>query len=414
MVRKMSDPVSNAEIEDVLSSIRRLVSEECRSKPREAATAALSLEDRLVLTPALRVAEPEDRAEMPDARVEHFVGQDLEKAASPASDTDELNLSEGSVGTDEPSNDRDGSAEDIDRFQFDRIDFTETIEAEVEENEANEDGSAQPDDVKGSDAALSTPEVESAPEISRDADFDVKDEDVKGLYGIELEDPEQPVPEPGFGQVDEALTLERSAAEPHVGSPLKVEETLGFEALIKKNAHANSDRDLPVRPLGQEATGTRSDSVSGQPEAKPSLGVKAAILEAAIGKTRDQWEPDDIGSDDYSGTKVRKMDWVDDEGAQSSRQERDARAPSPDDQLSDEREPDLSVKPDTSTISSIEDQVDPSATMETVLDEDSLRELVADIVREELQGPLGERITRNVRKLVRREIHRALSVQDLE
>ena len=33
---------------------------------------------------------------------------------------------------------------------------------------------------------------------------------------------------------------------------------------------------------------------------------------------------------------------------------------------------------------------------------------------EELQGALGERITRNVRKLVRREIQRALTAQDLE
>lgn len=49
-----------------------------------------------------------------------------------------------------------------------------------------------------------------------------------------------------------------------------------------------------------------------------------------------------------------------------------------------------------------------------ILDEEALRELVADIVREELQGALGERITRNVRKLVRREIHRALTAQDLQ
>ena len=43
-----------------------------------------------------------------------------------------------------------------------------------------------------------------------------------------------------------------------------------------------------------------------------------------------------------------------------------------------------------------------------------LRDLVSEIVRTELQGALGERITRNVRKLVRREIHRALTSQDLE
>lgn len=51
---------------------------------------------------------------------------------------------------------------------------------------------------------------------------------------------------------------------------------------------------------------------------------------------------------------------------------------------------------------------------ETVLDEDTLRELVAEIVRQELQGALGERITRNVRKLVRREIQRALTSNELE
>ena len=48
------------------------------------------------------------------------------------------------------------------------------------------------------------------------------------------------------------------------------------------------------------------------------------------------------------------------------------------------------------------------------LDEEMLRDLVSEIVRTELQGALGERITRNVRKLVRREIHRALTSQDLE
>lgn len=42
-----------------------------------------------------------------------------------------------------------------------------------------------------------------------------------------------------------------------------------------------------------------------------------------------------------------------------------------------------------------------------------LRDMVSDIVRRELQGSLGERITRNVRKLVRREIYRALEARDL-
>ncbi len=49
-----------------------------------------------------------------------------------------------------------------------------------------------------------------------------------------------------------------------------------------------------------------------------------------------------------------------------------------------------------------------------LLDEDMLRDMVSEIVRQELQGALGERITRNVRKLVRREIHRALASYNID
>lgn len=49
---------------------------------------------------------------------------------------------------------------------------------------------------------------------------------------------------------------------------------------------------------------------------------------------------------------------------------------------------------------------------ELAIDEGLLRDMVSEIVRQELQGALGERITRNVRKLVRREIHRAIMTRD--
>ena len=52
--------------------------------------------------------------------------------------------------------------------------------------------------------------------------------------------------------------------------------------------------------------------------------------------------------------------------------------------------------------------------VEGLLEEDQLREIVADVVREELAGHLGERITRNVRKLVRREIRQVLATQKFE
>jgi hypothetical protein len=49
-----------------------------------------------------------------------------------------------------------------------------------------------------------------------------------------------------------------------------------------------------------------------------------------------------------------------------------------------------------------------------VLEEAELHDLVRAMVREELQGSLGERITRNVRKLVRAEVNRALAARALD
>ena len=47
-------------------------------------------------------------------------------------------------------------------------------------------------------------------------------------------------------------------------------------------------------------------------------------------------------------------------------------------------------------------------------DEVVLRDLVRDLIREELSGTLGERITRNVRKLVRAEIARAVALREFD
>ena len=129
------------------------------------------------------------------------------------------------------------------------------------------------------------------------------------------------------------------------------------------------------------------------PEPAPqSLSEKIAALETLVGARNDQFEPDDAGADAYAGTEPPAMAWEDADDA----------TPMP--SFSDV--PPVTEDPDTSAQLFAKD--------EDVLDEDALRELVSDIVREELQGALGERITRNVRKLVRREIHRALAAQDLE
>ena len=152
--------------------------------------------------------------------------------------------------------------------------------------------------------------------------------------------------------------------------------------------HSEADEGQEPVPSSQTRSG-RSLGVN-------ELTAKIAALETAIAKTSDQWEPDGISKDDYAGTEASGMAWPDtaDLDATTTPVE------------TPEGEADAPVEQAAPTpVSPIDDQI---------LDEEALRDLVSDIVRSELQGALGERITRNVRKLVRREIHRALAARDLD
>lgn len=68
----------------------------------------------------------------------------------------------------------------------------------------------------------------------------------------------------------------------------------------------------------------------------------------------------------------------------------------------------------TAALPSVPEYLDEDGTPLAVLDEAALQEIVRQTLRTELQGELGERITRNVRKLVRAEINRALMARDLD
>ncbi len=56
----------------------------------------------------------------------------------------------------------------------------------------------------------------------------------------------------------------------------------------------------------------------------------------------------------------------------------------------------------------------PQSAPEVLFDEEVLRAMVQAIFREEMAGPMGERITRNIRKLVRAEVGRMLAAHELE
>lgn len=71
-----------------------------------------------------------------------------------------------------------------------------------------------------------------------------------------------------------------------------------------------------------------------------------------------------------------------------------------------------SARPGAGHDASDADMPDDAEPAETLIDEEMLRALVAQLVREELRGQLGERITMQVRKLVRAEIARALDERE--
>lgn len=125
-----------------------------------------------------------------------------------------------------------------------------------------------------------------------------------------------------------------------------------------------------------------------------SLESTIAELEAAIDQQNGEWEPDGSGFEEAASTR--------------------AATPEPVQEWVDSASKEAVAKEASNAMDNKDTDADRLTDEESVIDEETLRGIVADIVRQELQGVLGERITRNVRKLVRREINLVLSTQDFE
>ncbi len=308
----MSDPVTNVEIEDVLSSIRRLVSSEQRGDPDEddqIEGQGERRENKLVLTPAQRVDDPPEETEDEDG---------YEDRAADAEVT--------------------GATEEEDRFAG--IEDAEIVEA-------GEEAEAAADDAPEPEPGIARSEV---PEFLRRAAFDRRVQ----AAGEPQEQAEEQAP-------SDVISPDERQAENHQAD----------------------QEDLAVE-LESELDGIEPDAID-----MTELEARVAGFESAVAEQDDEWEPDgDEGpAAGYASGPVGPLPWQDDdEGRRRATQEAD-----------NDREEDGAWYAD-----------------DAILDEAALRDMVSEIVRQELQGALGERITRNVRKLVRREIHRALMSQGID
>ncbi|WP_170417628.1 hypothetical protein [Ruegeria atlantica] len=205
-----------------------------------------------------------------------------------------------------------------------------------------------------------------------------------------------------------------------VGGTSSIQDGPENETEVKEGYTA----DASVKPMLLRACDivNREDPANKEPvkpeppkDATNSLSAKIEALEAAIARTEDQWEPDGDSEDEYSGTPAKALEF----SARKEFAETEEKKAEP---AKDEAKEAVATTKATFVRDPEVTTAEPVRPAEAVaeekaipaIDEDALRKLIAEVVREELQGVLGERITRNVRKMVRREIYKALAEQTLE
>jgi hypothetical protein len=318
----MVGPLSSEEIEDVVSSVRRLVSNEQSSRRVTRDLGA----DRLMLTPALRVVSE----------------------ASPLSPL---------ILEPEPPL----AVSGLDETVTEAADLPEAGEADVELVEA-----------EWEDEIWSPPEPASLGEVA---------------LGVE-----------------EAEVLVSPVEGDVLGEPVEAEAPVS----PVKEAAAELSEDIHVETEENGEAWAQSDWTEDEPVPFIPLRRRAEHLAArlAAGEVMDLDEPEEAVHDNFPDEVAPDV------------------APEllEDDPLAADLDGDSPVATGLSDDTTDEasgqrmptEFLDADGTPLAVLDEAALQEIVRQMIREELQGALGERITRNVRKLVRAEINRALIARDLD
>lgn len=186
-------------------------------------------------------------------------------------------------------------------------------------------------------------------------------------------------------------------------------ESSNVVPLVLKREHMADTSDLHQEFI----FGTVRDKEALPPEIAPDesadspLQARLGALEAALETSDEAFEPEEADDGDYAGTSTAELSWAEDDLELPSEPQPEPRA-----EAEPETPPVLSEEgpQEADEIKNLLQDPDPVA----ALDEAALEDLVTEIVRRELQGVLGERITRNVRKMVRREIQRALALKEFE
>lgn len=430
----MSDRMSTVEIEDVLSSIRRLVSEDLRVAPP--AEPARKPAPRLVLTQALRVDAP--RAEVgPGDPGEGAAANFAASLAGPAEGAGApLQLAQPT----DPAGDRHagpaarfaGAAETA-RAPLQLAQPAAAVDGTFAEPAAGFAGPVEraggmhtvlpADPANGAASALPADPVEETP-----ADFAADDsppELAARLAELEaiLDAQEQSFDDEAGAALEPPLALHRLSEVPE--APFHDDDTphaaLEPEAAVLFPPRVPQAARGAVREVDEATLLDTRGETGGVPAAAPAV--------QAVGKG----EPEAA----FAAAPEAAFDAAPRAVAYTAPAE-PAYAAAP--QAAASPEPDFDTAPHGAYAASPEPAAAPQAALAAdaamfswteattpgapaydpgaqddlpLLDEDTLRALIRDVLREELQGEIGERVTRNLRKMIRTEIARALTARGI-
>ncbi|MEO9825660.1 MAG: hypothetical protein ABJF50_14690 [Paracoccaceae bacterium] len=396
---------AETKVEDILSSVRRLVSEEL---PRNERAALPEGPGALVLTETQRI-ESNGAMRIAGRTLEERIAE-LEAAVGETANDDEF----------EPDGSEDQAVHRPDRIVYTRPPLPEEADA-IQRNTLRLSQIALidtgPDDAEQAEEELSA---------ANDAPLQFRHEKPaeSAPHANNPEPPEAPMAE----DVKETLT----AAEVHVFSspddeidritarlngdplpdpaPVVAEETREPELREDAPKPVSTVQEALVAPMPVTSGRSKVDLINqvvGAMKNKPldpppvplSPPVEALLLQPEEADAAFEADLEDAVAASFAPTE---------EEAALETPNFEEEVPETEPAIADDTSADDTSAEDTIAEEAIEDAV------VDILDEEEVRPLVARLIREELQGELGEQITRNVRKLVRREILRALAARDAE
>lgn len=363
----MADPIKSDEIEDVLSSIRRLVTEHQPPTDLADGVEAGPAADKLVLTPALRVTDPDDPW-VPIA------AQD-----DPSADSADPPRSDGVDWAEELWGDENSGADP---------DFDPQLRADIWE-ETDHIADPAPEDVP-EDAPERTAAEEPVESLFRPSD--TAEEAAGDIIDANDSAPHEQEDTHDISEDGSDTDTKDQAPLSFIRSTRSVIDYEPEEGNI-----AVPDEEPPVATLELAEARAAQMAVAGvlsEHSDDPEGGAAEANAEPAVAGVSDESEPGD--------EQAALADRPDTPNSTAG----DTPDAAPD--LQDDAQETATVEDlGESPFSFPDDDV-------SFVDEDALREIISDVVREELQGEMGKRITRNIRKLVRREIRIALATDEID